>query len=191
MGTVDKVDLVKTRPTLSHPKQKVQSVSQESDVFARIRSELGDIAFRAKESVMIESLKDPISTVTVEDTPAAEVEEDFQSKINKRLQSMTLTETPNVLKAVSSPSSSFVKNDHLSNDENLKNERFASSPVKVMVSPNYFNMRGPWLEHVLDFHSVKNTGSPLLGTADKFEFQSRTPIADAIKLVSAYSDKLN
>ena len=50
-------------------------------------------------------------------------------------------------------------------------------------------MRGPWLEHVLDFHSMKNANLPLLSTAEKFEFQSRTPIADAIKLVSAYSDK--
>ena len=116
MGTVDKLDLVKVRPTLSQPKQKVQSVSQESDVFARICSELGDIAFRAKESVMIESLKDPISTVNVEDTPTAEVQEDFQSKINKRLEIMALTETPNVLKAISSHSPIFVKNEHLSNN---------------------------------------------------------------------------
>ena len=58
-----------------------------------------------------------------------------------------------------------------------------------MVSPSYFSMRGPWLEHILDFHDMENINRPLLSTAEKFEFQSRTPIADAIKLVSAYSDK--
>ena len=75
-----------------------------------------------------------------------------------------------------------------SSDETSKNERILS-PVKVVVSPNHFSMTGPWLEHVLDFHFVKNAGSPLLGTAERFEFQSRTPIADAIKLASAYSNK--
>ena len=36
---------------------------------------------------------------------------------------------------------------------------------------------------------MKNTGSPLLVTAERFEFQSRTPIADAIKVVSAHSNR--
>ena len=47
IGTIDNLDLVKVNPTLSQQKQKVQSLSQESDVFARNCSELGDIAYTA------------------------------------------------------------------------------------------------------------------------------------------------
>ena len=91
---------------------------------------------------MIESLKDPISTATVEDIPTVEIQQDFQSKIGKRLQSMALTDTPNVPKAVSSQSQIFANNGMTNNDETFKNEQFASLPVKVMVSPNYFSMKG-------------------------------------------------
>ena len=102
---------------------------------------------------------------------------------------MALTETSSASKAISAYPELSVKNEHLNEDGTFRDEHSVSSPVKIMVSPNYFSMKGPWLEHILDFHSVKNAGSPLLGTAEKYEFQSRTPIADAIKLVSAYSDK--
>ena len=83
IGTIDNLDLLKVNPAFSQQNKKVQSLSQESDVFARIRSELGDIAFRAKESVIIESLKNPVSTTSVENTPAIETHEDFQTKLVK------------------------------------------------------------------------------------------------------------
>ena len=58
IGTIDNLESMKVCPASSHQKQKVNS-KQESDVFAQIRSELGDIAFRAKESVTVETLKQP------------------------------------------------------------------------------------------------------------------------------------
>ena len=36
---------------------------------------------------------------------------------------------------------------------------------------------------------MKAKGSSLIGTADKFEFQSRTPIEDPIKVVTACSSQ--
>lgn len=103
---------------------------------------------------------------------------------------MALTETSSASKAISAYPELSVKNEHLNEDGTFRDEHsVSSSPVKIMVSPNYFSMKGPWLEHALDFHSMKNKGSSLLGTAERFEFQSRTLIADAIKVVSAYSSR--
>ena len=45
------------------------------------------------------------------------------------------------------------------------------------------------LEPALAFHSLKSKGSTLLDTANKFEFQSRTPIEDAIKVVMVCSNQ--
>ena len=71
---------------------------------------------------------------------------------------MALTETPSVLKATSSYPELSVKTEHLNEDETFKDEHFISSPVKVMASPNYFSMKGPFRfsfyeEHRLTFAS--------------------------------------
>ena len=185
IGTIDNLDSHKVGSSLQYCPQKVHSLSKESDVFAKIRSELGDIAFRAKESVMMETSKKPPDVKHSNNVETVDMSDDFQSKICRRLQSIALADSVPVPENLpnSNPEQEKIKEKIIS-----KNDRLSPS-VKVMVSPNYFGMRGPWLEHVLDFHSLGNTEIPSFSTADKFEFQSRTPIADAIKLVSAYSDE--
>ena len=56
--------------------------------------------------------------------------------------------------------------------------------VKVTVSGNHFSMNGPWLDHVLAFHSMKGDNSSFVGTANQYEFYSQTPIEDAIKIAT-------
>ena len=78
-----------------------------------------------------------------------------------------------------------VVSKQLQSEEIIPDIGTLSLPVRVTVSPNHFSMKGPWLEHALDFHSLKTEVSTLMGKADKFEFQSRTPIEDTIKVVTA------
>ena len=44
---------------------KVESLAKTADVFGNIRSELGDIAYKAKKTVLDESLQKPISSEQV------------------------------------------------------------------------------------------------------------------------------
>ena len=184
VGTIDHLDSLKVCPPSSHTKQNMNSLSQESDVFAKIRSELGEIAFRAKESVTIETSKQQCNVAQL-DKQSDSTSDDFRSKICRRLQSMTLADSAPV------PENSLNLKIHQEQNRNtvVTATEQPSSTVKVIVSPNYFAMKGPWLEHLLSFHLEGNTEIPSFSTADKFEFNSRTPIADAIKLVSACSNQ--
>ena len=161
IGTIDNLEQKKANPSATSTRnQKVKSLSKEFDIFASIRSEVGDIAYRAKESIMVGSLKNPVSTVIVEDTPSVETFEDFRTKIGKRLQQMTLADTSPAPKVISAYNELSVKHKHLNKEETLLGDISTSSPVKVTVSPNHFSMKGPWLEHTLAFHSMKaNRGS--------------------------------
>ena len=183
VGTIDNLDSLRICPPSSHTKKNVNSLSQESDVFAKIRSELGEIAFRAKESVTIEASKQQCNVAQLEKQP--EVSDDFRSKICKRLQSLTLADSA---PTPENPLDPKIQQEQNKDTVVVANEQ-PSSTVKVIVSPSYFAMKGPWLGHLLSFHMEGNTEIPSFSTADKFEFNSRTPIADAIKLVSACSNQ--
>ena len=104
---------------------------------------------------------------------------------------MSLADTSPASKVISAYNELSVKPKYLHKEEAPLDISSASLPAKDTVSPNHFSMRGPWLEHALAFHSMKTEGSSLIGTADRFEFQSRTPIEDAIKIVTACSSQTN
>ena len=139
---------------------------------------------------MIESLKNPVSTVHVEDFQSANISKDFQSKIEKRLQGLALSDISRTQKVDSKViTKPPIISRQLQSEDITPEIGTESLPVRVTVSPNHFSMKGPWLEHALAFHSLKTKGSTLMGTANKFEFQSSTPIEDAIKVVTACSSQ--
>ena len=138
---------------------RVEFFAKTADVFANIRSELGDIAYRAKETILVESLRKPIPSKQFVSSQPIDTSEDFQSKINKRLQQIALTDNSSSKKTcncneVAVPS--ILKEEDIENipvDSHIVTD---SLPVKVTVSENHFSMNGPWLGHAFAFHSLKN-----------------------------------
>ena len=148
VGTIDYFDLN------FHVQRKVESLTKTADVFANIRSELCNIAYRAKETVLVESLQKPISGKQAVSSQLADTSEDFQLKINRRLQQLaltdscssskkqedcskiTLSETPVLTKTVSS----IPKEEDLENAPVDMHSKTNSLPVKVTVSENHFSM---------------------------------------------------
>ena len=122
---------------------------------------------------MIESLKNPVSTVHVEDFQSANISKDFQSKIEKRLQGLALSDISRTQKVDSKViTKPPIISRQLQSEDITPEIGTESLPVRVTVSPNHFSMKGPWLEHALAFHSLKTKGSTLMGTANKFEFHA-------------------
>ena len=192
VGTIDYHDI----PPKSQP--RTEPISKTASVFANIRSELGDIAYRAKETVFIDSLNTPLSLHKKTSSQPKTDEKDFQSKINERLQRMTLKEDGTIVelpplatsKVVSDsdkkPSTKVVQADANTVVElpsNISNP-LDNTAVKVTMSGNHFSMNGPWLNHILAFHSLKNGTSSLANDTSRYEFYSQNPIEDAIKIAT-------
>ena len=104
VGTIDYHDI----PPKSQP--RTEPISKTASVFANIRSELGDIAYRAKETVFIDSLKTPLSFHKKTSSQPKADEQDFQSRINERLQRMTLREDGSIVELPPQATSKQVSN---------------------------------------------------------------------------------
>ena len=192
VGTIDYHDI----PPKSQP--RTEPISKTASVFANIRSELGDIAYRAKETVFIDSLKTPLPLHKKTSSQPKVDEQDFQSRINERLQRMTLREDGSIVELPPQATSKQVSNSDkklstkiVQKDANttieLPSNVGSSSDnlaVKVTMSGNHFSMNGPWLHHILAFHSLKNETSSLANNTNQYEFYSQHPIEDAIKIAT-------